>query len=78
MWDNLRLKGDILPPHYRQVVIWAKRHRECQKGNSCLDHWSLYRALVAKSGPVGVYGVDPAGWVFIQQKGLPNRLQDIN
>lgn len=78
VWNNMRPKGEVLPQHYKQVVNWAKRHKECQEGTLCLDHRSLYKALVEKQGPVGVYGVGPEGWGFIQQKGLPNRLRDIN
>ena len=78
VWDNMRPKGDTLPPHYRQVVGWARRHRECQERVLCLDHRGLYRAMVVKRGPVRVSGVGPAGWIFIQQKGLSNSLKDIN
>ena len=77
-WDNSRPKGEVLPPHYRQVVGWAGRHPECGEGDLCLDHRGLYCVLVAKRGPVGVYGVGPAGWAFVNHRGLSNRERDLN
>ena len=35
------------------VCVW--------EGDLCFDHRRLYRALVGKRGPVGVYGVGQQG-----------------
>lgn len=77
-WDNSRPKAESLPAHFEHAVKWSRRHTECQEGLLCMDHRALYRTLVAKRGPVGVYGVGPVVWQAIQQKGLSNRLKDLN
>lgn len=77
-WENGRPKGEVMPPHYRQMMGWAKRHKECGEGDLGLDHRELYKAIVAKQGPVRVCGVGREEWLFAQHKELPNRLKDIN
>ncbi|KAJ7988601.1 hypothetical protein DPEC_G00325240 [Dallia pectoralis] len=77
-WDNSRPKAESLPPHFHQVVMWSKRHVECREGLLCLDHRALYRALVAKRGPVRVFGVGPDVWRAIQRPGLSHRMRDLN
>ncbi|CAG5865168.1 unnamed protein product [Menidia menidia] len=61
--EELERPGDILPPHYRKVVGWARRHKECLEGTLCLNHKGLYQALVEKRGTVGVSGWGVGGVV---------------
>ncbi|KAJ7988599.1 hypothetical protein DPEC_G00325220 [Dallia pectoralis] len=77
-WDNSRPKAESLPPHFHQVVMWSKRHVECREGLLCLDYRALYRVLVAKRGPVRVFGVGPDVWRAIQRPGLSHRMRDLN
>ncbi|CAB1340604.1 unnamed protein product [Coregonus sp. 'balchen'] len=58
-WDNSRPKAETLPAHFQHAVKWSRRHTECLEGLLCMDHRALYRTLVAKRGPVGIYGVGP-------------------
>ncbi|KAJ8335374.1 hypothetical protein SKAU_G00387160 [Synaphobranchus kaupii] len=77
-WDNRYPKAEQLPPHYGQVVRWARRFTECRDKGLCLDHRALYAALIERLCVARVLGVSAETWQMALMKGLGNRQKDLN
>ena len=77
-WENSFPKAEVMPDHYKKMISWAKKYKECWKRDSVVNHKKLYATLIAKFDPKDGLHVHSDVWRRTQCKSLENRLRDFN
>lgn len=77
-WSNKLPKAEVMTEHYKIIIVWAKKYKECWNRGLVLNHRELYKVLIIWFDPKDMFHIHTTVWKRIQYKDLDNRLKDVN